>query len=180
MEVVGTIGLSRASEAIFYIDTYKGNEFANIRKFVKSQKYTGPTKSGVKLNKEQLEIICHALERIPKDFESVLEKDLAKIPISDNWFILVRVGYFNGKYGIDIRLHLKTKEYTGPSKKGIRIPAGYLDDTVGYCRKMLRLLEKPSESKTFAIKQKQTPTLPTVGDKKKNIEGVPNEYHKYF
>ena len=48
MDIVGTVDLSKASEIIFFTDVYKGDEFANIRKFVKSEKYTGPTKSGIK------------------------------------------------------------------------------------------------------------------------------------
>ena len=180
MDIVGTVDLSKASEIIFYTDVYKGDEFANIRKFVKSEKYTGPTKSGIKLNKEQLHTICGILARAPRNLEKTKDEELGKIKISENLFIWVGFTYFKGQYGLDIRQYLKTEKYTGPSKKGIRIPLDYIDATVGYCERMLALIGNSKQQEVKAEKQ-ENPSIQKVAiDKNKDVEGVPDEYQKYF
>lgn len=180
MDAIGTISLSQTSEIIFYVDSYKGDQFANIRKFVKSNRYTGPTKKGVKLNREQLEVVYKTLGELSTDLEDLQEKNLITIPLSGNRFISVSVSYFNGEYGLDIRQHFKSKKYTGPSKKGVRIPIDCLGDMVGYCHKMLGVLAKGEVEETFAPKQKRITERVGPAQKTEKIEGVPNEYHKYF
>ena len=180
MDTIGTIGLSKYSEVIFYIDTYKGDEFANIRKFVKSKRYTGPTKSGVKLTKRQLEILCKALSKIPGDLEGASEGEFARIPVSENWFIWVGINYFNGEYGLDIRQYLQTEKYTGPSKKGVRLPLDYLGDTMGYCRKMLGVITNRKERGSATIIEQDANVEGSPEGKRTSVEGVPDEYSRYF
>jgi len=56
-----------------------------------------------------------------------MEKDIGKIKkgefqgtITD---IVVGVREYNGKVGVDIREFVTSEKYTGPTKKGLRIPA---------------------------------------------------------
>ncbi len=55
------------------------------------------------------------------------EKDIGKInkgeyqgAVTD---IVVAIREYNGRIGIDIREHVTSDRYTGPTKKGLRIPA---------------------------------------------------------
>lgn len=56
-----------------------------------------------------------------------MEKDIGKIPkgeyqgtVTD---IVIGLREYNGKIGIDIREFTSSEQYTGPTKKGLRIPA---------------------------------------------------------
>lgn len=180
MDMIGTIVLSKASEIIFYIDDYKGCEFANIRKFVKSTKYTGPTKSGVKLDKKQLEAICGILTQASVCLEDSKDVELGEVPLSESWFIRVGFTYFNGQYGLDIRQYLKTEKYTGPSKKGVRIPFDCFDATVSYCEQMLEFIKNPQKKEMLSEKQEEAYSQKSEGHKEKSVDGVPNDYQKYF
>ncbi|MHC4678329.1 MAG: PC4/YdbC family ssDNA-binding protein, partial [Planctomycetota bacterium] len=125
MNAVGAIRLSASSEVVFFLDTYKDKCSANIRKFITSEQYTGPTKSGIKLTKQQLEPLYKTLTDLSNDLETIQEGELLAIPLRQGCYISVRINYFNGAYGLDIRQYLSTEKYKGPSKKGIRIPLGH-------------------------------------------------------
>ena len=51
--VLNTIGTLTAKEGIeikFSIDSYKGYKYVSIRKYLKSETYSGPTKEGITLS----------------------------------------------------------------------------------------------------------------------------------
>lgn len=56
-----------------------------------------------------------------------MEKDIGKILKSEyqgtQTEIVIGLREYNGKTGIDIREFTKSEQYTGPTKKGLRIPA---------------------------------------------------------
>lgn len=185
MSEIGVIRLSPSSEVIFYIDMYKGERFANIRKFIRSERYTGPTKKGIKLTKQQLEPIIKALTKLSGDLDTIQEEELASIPISEDRHISIRINYFNGAYGLDIRHYISNKKYKGPLKKGIRIPLEHTKDVSAYCQKMLDKFEIPEAKDTLFGRQdeapkKKTPKKKISSKKNKTIEGIPDEFQKYF
>lgn len=180
MKIIGTISLSETSEIIFYIDNYREKQFANIRKFIKSKKYTGPTKSGIKLNKNELRVIPEALKNLSPEIATLEEIELCKIPIYKGKSIVVNIKSFMGRYGIDIREYLETEKYIGPSKKGIRIPFDYLNNAVLYLEDMLKKIDDWSEESLFSKNKKDNIEIEQKENKNKKIEGVPDEYTKYF
>lgn len=56
-----------------------------------------------------------------------MEKDIGKINKGEyqgtTTDIVVAIREYNGRVGIDIREHVTSDRYTGPTKKGLRIPA---------------------------------------------------------
>lgn len=48
--VITSFEITKSTEVNFYYDYFSGRIWANIRKFVKSERYTGPTKDGVKFD----------------------------------------------------------------------------------------------------------------------------------
>lgn len=56
-----------------------------------------------------------------------MEKEIGKIPKGEYQGIIteivVGIKEYNGKVGIDIREFTQSETYTGPTKKGLRIPA---------------------------------------------------------
>ena len=61
-----------------------------------------------------------------------MEKDIGKIPKGEYngtiTEIVVGIKEYNGKTGIDIREFTKSETYTGPTKKGLRIPVEKFDE----------------------------------------------------
>lgn len=97
----------------------------------------------------------------------MVEKDIGKIKKGEYQGtvteIIVGIREYNGRVGIDIREFASSDKYTGPTKKGLRIPAENFDDF----KKMINSIKpedlKPGESSgttpsKFSGKSKQ-PTL---------------------
>ncbi len=182
MEEIGTISLTESSEIIFYIDSYRGKQFANIRKFVKSKKYTGPSKSGIKLNKTELQKIYESLRNLSVQTDDLQESEICKIPVHKGKSIRVGINFFNGSYGLDIREYLETKKYSGPSRKGVRIPVDCFEDIILHLEDLLRKIDEWPKGTLFADikKDSQPEDRKEKSENKKEIEGVPDEYKEYF
>lgn len=59
------------------------------------------------------------MEEKPKN---KIEKEIGKITVSEVADIVIRVDDFGDKLGVNIRKWLKTDNYTGFTKQGVRIP----------------------------------------------------------
>ena len=179
MENFGTIRISESAEILFYVDSFKGKQYANIRKFVRSRKYTGPTKSGVKLSKEELQAISDSLQNLSAEIQDVEESVLCESHKYIGKFIRVSIHYFNGTFGIDIREFFDTTKYKGPSKAGVRIPYSYLEDTRSCLKYMIaKLGDGPADSLFYSGQKK--PEEVQGNQKLDNTEGVPDEYGRFF
>lgn len=122
---VGSIPSAENSEIRFYVSKYKGKLYAHVRKFVKTEAYTGPTQAGVTMTKESLDAVKNALAPLrPQD--NVGEKELARIPRGAGLALVVRVSLYKDKQGLDLREWVESPTYTGWSKKGVRVPYDYL------------------------------------------------------
>ncbi len=174
MDQVGSLTLSDKAEVLFYLDIYQGKKFANIRKFIRSEKYTGPTKSGVKLNKDVFKKVQEALQDVPSSLSEAEEKELALISVSRIVSIRVSISYYQGKYGIDIREYYKTPNYKGPGKTGVRIPYEFLGQMRAFLEQMSVGLGISKEGNTVI------PPKEVREECDNNPEGVPNDYRKFF
>lgn len=76
-----------------------------------------------------------------------MEKDIGKIKKGEFQGtvteIVVGIREYNGKVGIDIREFATSEKYTGPTKKGLRIPAENFEDF----KKMINSI-KPEDLKS--------------------------------
>ncbi len=61
-----------------------------------------------------------------------MEKDIGKIPKGEYQGtiteIVIGLREYNGKTGLDIREYTQSESYTGPTKKGLRIPADKFEE----------------------------------------------------
>ena len=61
-----------------------------------------------------------------------MEKDIGKIPKGEYQGtvteIVIGLREYNGKTGVDIREFTQSESYTGPTKKGLRIPADKFEE----------------------------------------------------
>ncbi len=48
--------------------------------------------------------------------------DIGEMKKSETTKVIVKINEFQGEKGVDIREYVETKKYTGPTKKGVRVP----------------------------------------------------------
>ena len=124
IEVLGTIPLSQSSEIVFSVTAYKGVYYANIRKFVETDRYSGPTKSGITLRYDTLNSLIELLAKFLQSMPELPDEEIGRISKSQSSTLIVRLIYPEGNdavCSIDIREHITRDTYEGWSKKGIRI-----------------------------------------------------------
>jgi len=109
-----------------------------------------------------------------------MEKDIGKInkgeyqgTVTD---IVIGVREYNGRVGVDIREFVASEKYTGPTKKGLRIPA----ESFGEFKQMINSIneedlkaeEKPEEPKEAPAEEppKDQKTLNGSEEKKEDSE----------
>lgn len=136
-QVVDTIEMTDAVKIVFYYDYFNDKFWANIRKFVKSKKYTGPTKQGIKLDPARLPEIKNAMEKANDQADSMQDQEFLRIPRTPNRDLVVHASVFKGSLGVDLRVWLKTENYKGWTKDGIRFPVNILPRVLEAMQKMI-------------------------------------------
>lgn len=134
------MGLSDSSELKFYVDEYKGYKYGSVRTFLKGEKYSGPTKSGVTLNGALLDGVIEALSKLPKEPDALEDKELARFPKKMGIELVVRITIYKDSTGIDLREWVEDQAYKGWSKKGVRIPYKELDKALSYLKEMRQVV----------------------------------------
>lgn len=54
--------------------------------------------------------------------------DIGEFNKSETTKVIVKINEFQGEKGVDIREYVETKKYTGPTKKGVRVPMSKWDE----------------------------------------------------
>jgi len=87
-----------------------------------------------------------------------MEKDIGKIPKGEyqgtTTEIVIGLREYKGKTGVDIREFTASETYTGPTKKGLRIPAEKFEDF----KKMINSID-PNDLSPQAPKQENSEQL---------------------
>lgn len=119
---IGSLKLEDNSEIRFSIDSYRGYKYASIRKYLSSDTYTGPTKSGITMTADIVKGIAGVIKELPDNIDEIQEKELGKFAKRPGLSVIVRTSSFRGKKGLDIRQWQEDQAYKGWTKKGIRLP----------------------------------------------------------
>jgi len=128
LKQVGSIKIDEGNEIRFSVDAYKQSRYLSVRKYLKSETYSGPTKAGITLTGEVVIKIAKALEALPSDINAIADGELGKYARRQGLAIVLRVSSFNSAKGIDIRQWQEDETYTGWTKKGIRLPLEKLSE----------------------------------------------------
>lgn len=87
-----------------------------------------------------------------------MEKEIGKIPKGEyqgtTTEIVIGIKEYNGKTGVDIREFTQSETYTGPTKKGLRIPADKFEDF----KKMINSIN-PSDLSAQTTKPQKEPQV---------------------
>jgi len=89
-----------------------------------------------------------------------MEKDIGRIPKGEYQGtvteIVIGLREYKGKTGIDIREFTKSESYTGPTKKGLRIPADKFED--------FKHMINSIDTKDLVVKKSEEQTEPQETD----------------
>ena len=142
LKELGTIALSETTQIKFYVDEYKGYKYGSIRTFIQGDSYTGPTKSGITLNVSLLDGVLPELQKLPKEPDTLEDKELARFPKKAGVELVLRITIFRDTTGVDLREWVDDSTYKGWSKKGVRIPYQEVPQAVSYLKEMRQLVAK--------------------------------------
>ncbi len=135
-QVVASFEVTKTSEVNIYYDYYAGKAWANIRKFLKSEKYTGPTGDGIKFEPQYLPNVISALEDAARQFDSLIDQEFLRVPKNNSRDLVIHASMYKGSVGIDFREWFKSKEGGGWAPQGIRVRAEYLPELIECFKKM--------------------------------------------
>jgi len=120
---IGFVEITATTRIVFAVGSWKGQSRGSIRKFVASEKYTGPTKSGMSLDGTTVVDLLAALRLLQSMIPTKDKDQHISVGKSSDWEIRVTVvppDEENNLPSIDIREFVETSRYTGPTKAGIR------------------------------------------------------------
>jgi len=136
-QLVDTIEMTESVKIVFFYDYFNDKVWANIRKFVKSKKYTGPTKQGIKFDPAKLAEIKNAFEKAHAQADTIKDEEFLRVPRSPNRELVVHASVYKGSLGVDLRVWLITEKYKGWTKDGIRFPINILPRVMEALQKMI-------------------------------------------
>ena len=162
---VGSLSLGRSSTLGFSVSQWRGRSFANVRKFVATQKYQGPTKAGLMLGKMLLSELIAALVQLEKNIPPQEENEVKRIAKSDSEYIKITTLPAEDEDGlpaVDIREFVDRPTYQGPTKRGIRFRWNLLPEVIACLREQARVigLSEKNDSSLFDVSQYATKLEP--------------------
>lgn len=143
---IGSIFSSDNSEEVkFSVDAYRGYRYASIRKYLKSDAYSGATRAGITMTAEIVKSVNGVLAALPDDASAIEDKELGKFAKRPGMSVIVRISSFKGSRGLDLRQWQEDDTYTGWTKKGIRLPLEKMGEIKALFAKMAEYFASHAE-----------------------------------
>ena len=122
LQVIGVLPIDEGAEIKISVDSFKGHKYISVRKYLKSETYTGPTKAGITLSPEMIEKVAQTINALPDDITKIEDKELGRFAKRKGLNIVLRISSYMNSKGLDLRQYQEDSSYTGWTKKGIRLP----------------------------------------------------------
>lgn len=122
LQVIGVLPVDEGAEIKISVDSFKNHKYISIRKYLKSETYTGPTKAGITLSTEMIDKVAQTIIALPDDITKIEDKELGRFAKRKGLNIVLRISSYMNTKGLDIRQYQEDSTYTGWTKKGIRLP----------------------------------------------------------
>lgn len=151
-QTIGEIALSGNSKLIFTVSNWQGRSFASVRKFVATQRYEGPTKSGLVMNTMLLREITATLATLERSFPPNREHEFKRIPKGDKEYVKVATlpSDDGGLPLVDVREFVDTPRYQGPTKGGFRFRWNLLAEVLVFlCAQSKTMAESETDETTL-------------------------------
>jgi hypothetical protein len=120
---IGYVELTATTRIIFAVGSWKGQSRGSIRKFVATEKYAGPTKSGMSLDGATISQLLAALRSLQSTIPTKDQNQHISVGKTRDWEIRIAVippDEEGNLPSVDIREFVETPRYTGPTKAGVR------------------------------------------------------------
>ncbi len=122
---IGFFRSSEQDEIHFTVDAYRGFRYVSIRRYVKTEGFSGATRDGITLTPEIVRSLEPHIQALADDFSQIVPKQIGKFAKRPGICIVVSIGEFKGKKGLDFR---QWQEDVGWTKKGIWLPLDHLPE----------------------------------------------------
>lgn len=122
LQVIGVLPIDEGAEIKVSVDSFKNHKYISIRKYLKSETYTGPTKAGITLSPEMIDKVAQTINALPDNVAEIEDKELGRFAKRKGLNIVLRVSSYMNTKGLDLRQYQEDSTYTGWTKKGIRLP----------------------------------------------------------
>lgn len=116
---IGALVLEKGEEVRFSLDAYRGYRYVSVRRYIQTDGFAGATRDGITLTPDILQALAPVLAALPDDPKLVKDAQLGKFAKRPGICVIVRVGTFAGRRGLDLR---QWQEAGGWTKKGIWLP----------------------------------------------------------
>ncbi|MCL2888441.1 MAG: transcriptional coactivator p15/PC4 family protein [Elusimicrobia bacterium] len=137
----------KMEEVKFSIDAYRGYRYASIRKYLKSDSYSGATRAGITMTPEIVKGVAAVLEKLPDDASKIEDVELGKFAKRPGMSVVARISSFKGARGLDLRQWQEDDIYTGWTKKGIRLPLNKMGEIKKLFKEMNEYFQAKPEDK---------------------------------
>ncbi|HOX24036.1 MAG TPA: PC4/YdbC family ssDNA-binding protein, partial [Elusimicrobiales bacterium] len=75
---IGVLPSTEGSEIRFSIDEYRGYKYGSIRKYLKRESYSGPTRAGITMSRDIVSGVLGVLSKLTKNPSPSAERELGK------------------------------------------------------------------------------------------------------
>jgi len=157
-EIIGKLEISPTADLVFSVSTFKGAHYANIRKFQHTERYNGPTKSGLALRLHLLEWLISELSSIQNEVPKFQETEIARTSKRQDTDMIIQMVPPRDPEGLvqlDIREYVKSERYSGPTKKGIRFGIDTLPQVLGFLKAQADKIRELNRSQRSLFKRDQ-------------------------
>src|SRR2546426_1065520 len=117
---IGFVELTATTRIIFSVGSWKGKSRGSIRQFIASDKYSGPTRSGLSLDGATVVQLLAALRALHSTVPTKDQNQHISVVKTRDWEISIAIipaDEDSALPSIDIREFVETPSYTGPTKK---------------------------------------------------------------
>lgn len=141
LQDIGHLEINPQEEIRFSIDAYRGYRYASVRRYLKTDGFTGPTRDGVTLTPEIVRALVPLLGALPADEKQIKPGSLGKFAKRPGICVVVSVSQFRGAYGLELRNWSQDKGFSN----GIWLPLVYWKDIRELFRSTLAALDEVPE-----------------------------------
>ena len=139
---LGGLQLSEQEEVRFSIDAYRGYRYVSVRRYVKTDGFSGPTRDGVTLTPEIVRALVPKLLALPTDVKQLKLGTIGKFAKRPGICVVVTISEFRGSLGLELRNWSQEK---GWSKNGIWLALTYWTQTRELFKNALAAIDEMPE-----------------------------------
>ena len=140
---IGILNLSETEEVHFSIDAYRGFRYVSVRRYLKTDSFVGPTRDGITLTPETVQILVPLLRKLPDEPAKIPVGEVGRFAKRAGVCVVVSVSCFRENLGLDLR---QWQADAGFTKKGIWLPLEKIKEIKALFEQTLQALnEQPAD-----------------------------------